>query len=414
MVRPTRIETLTMTRMLPETALYDTPASTAVAPPEKLAYVALASTDPLGRPDALGVIDANTVSPTYGQLVRCVELPEGDNGAYRVDWDRPRSRPASSMPNESPQRRYLVMPGLRSGRHFVLDTQPDPMHPRLVRVDEADEAVLTTGHSARVAHEMILTRESEAESIIGDGLNAERLLAGGYDHRLHVWEIGMHRRVKTIDLGADQQVVLDLRPAHNPTRAYGFVATLLSCADLSSSVFLWYLDRGSGTPAGEWKARRVIAVPAEVATDSALPPLLRRFGAVPPLITGIDLSADDRFLYVSCWGTGELRQYDVSDPFNPALTGLVRLGGVTRRAPHPAVPHRPLNGGPHSMEVSRDGRRVYVTNSRSPLWDAQFYPDGVRGWVAKLDVGRGGGLSVDPRFFVETGVRVRPHGMRLG
>ena len=28
---------------------------------------------------------------------------------------------------------------------------------------------------------------------------------------------------------------------------------------------------------------------------------------VPPLVTDIDLSLDDRFLYVSCWGTGEMR-----------------------------------------------------------------------------------------------------------
>jgi hypothetical protein len=45
------------------------------------------------------------------------------------------------------------------------------------------------------------------------------------------------------------------------------------------------------------------------------------------LVTDINLSLDDRFLYVSCWGTGELRQYDVSDPFHPKLTGSVRLGG---------------------------------------------------------------------------------------
>ena len=29
------------------------------------------------------------------------------------------------------------------------------------------------------------------------------------------------------------------------------------------------------------------------------------------------------------------------------------------------------------VEVSRDGRRVYVTNSLYGAWDDQFYPDGV-------------------------------------
>ena len=85
---------------------------------------------------------------------------------------------------------------------------------------------------------------------------------------------------------------------------------------------------------------------------------------MPPLVTDINLSLDDRFLYVSCWGTGELRQYDVTDPFNPVLTGTAQIGGIVRadRAPERS-PAKPLNGGPQMVEVSRDGRRVYFTNS---------------------------------------------------
>jgi len=51
------------------------------------------------------------------------------------------------------------------------------------------------------------------------------------------------------------------------------------------------------------------------------------------------------------------------------------------------------------VEVSRDGRRVYVTNSLYGSWDLIFYPDGVGAWMARLDAGLGGGLSVDRRFF---------------
>jgi selenium-binding protein 1 len=65
------------------------------------------------------------------------------------------------------------------------------------------------------------------------------------------------------------------------------------------------------------------------------------------------------------------------------------------------------------VEVSRDGRRIYVTNSLYIPWDAQFYPDGIRGWVAKLDVGHSGGLTVDPRFLVELEDGMRPHQVRL-
>jgi selenium-binding protein 1 len=52
------------------------------------------------------------------------------------------------------------------------------------------------------------------------------------------------------------------------------------------------------------------------------------------------------------------------------------------------------------VEVSRDGRRVCVTNSLYGVWDDIFYPDGVGAWAAKLDAdAEVGGLSADPRFF---------------
>jgi 56kDa selenium binding protein (SBP56). len=64
------------------------------------------------------------------------------------------------------------------------------------------------------------------------------------------------------------------------------------------------------------------------------------------------------------------------------------------------------------VEISRDGRRVYVTNSLYIPWDPIFYPEGIRGWLAKLDAGPEGGLTVDPTFFVEFG-DYRPHQVRL-
>jgi selenium-binding protein 1 len=81
----------------------------------------------------------------------------------------------------------------------------------------------------------------------------------------------------------------------------------------------------------------------------------------------------------------------------------VRLGGIVRRDPHPAAPGQPLGGGPQMVEISRDGRRLYVTNSLYAAWDDIFYPDGVGAWVAKLDANPdSGGIVADSRFF--------PHG----
>jgi hypothetical protein len=53
------------------------------------------------------------------------------------------------------------------------------------------------------------------------------------------------------------------------------------------------------------------------------------------------------------------------------------------------------------VEVSRDSRRVYFTNSLYGSWDDQFYPNGIGAWMAKIDVAEDGGMSVDQRFFLE-------------
>jgi selenium-binding protein 1 len=158
-------------------------------------------------------------------------------------------------------------------------------------------------------------------------------------------------------------------------------------------------------------AEKVISIPAEPADPDQLPELLKPFGAVPPLITDISLSVDDRDLYVSCWGTGELKRFDVSDPRNPRETASVRLGGIVARALHPAA--GPVNGGPQMVETSRDGRRVYLTNSLYASWDAQFYPEGIDGWFVKLDAGADGSLTLDPDVYL-TFEGERPHQVRLG
>src|SRR5262249_6624311 len=154
-------------------------------------------------------------------------------------------------------------------------------------------------------------------NMVEAGVNPDLLLAGKYGHHLHVWTLGDGRHVQAIDLGAEQQMVLELRPSHDPNQTYGFVNAVLSLKDLSSSIWVWH--RANGTS----QAKKVIETPAEPADAALLPPALKPFGAVPPLVTDIDLSLDDRYLYVSCWGTGEFQQYDVSDPFHPQLAGSV-------------------------------------------------------------------------------------------
>ena len=64
------------------------------------------------------------------------------------------------------------------------------------------------------------------------------------------------------------------------------------------------------------------------------------------------------------------------------------------------------------VELSRDGRRVYFTNSLYAAWDEQFYPDGIKGWMVKADAEPNGGLKLDPNFFVGFDA-LRPHQVHL-
>jgi hypothetical protein len=194
-----------------------------------------------------------------------------------------------------------------------------------------------------------------------------------------------------------QRVIL----AHDPTCPYGFVSSGFSRRSLSSAISVWRRYDGPDT-AAPWALRKVIAIADEPHCIDQLPRILRPSGAVPALMTDIALSPDDRFLYVACWGTGDLKQFDVSNPLLPREVASVRIGGITARAAHPSQAQR-LNGGPAAVTVSRDGRRIYLTNSLSRSWDAWLYPDGLRGWMVKLDADPGGGIAFDPNFFVDFG-----------
>ncbi len=218
------------------------------------------------------------------------------------------------------------------------------------------------------------------------------------------------RVVCASSLDAGVKIASNVLLAHDREHPYGFSSSGFSVHDLTSAISVWYRD-GGPSESRPWAVRKVIEIPAEPEVSERLPELLRPSGAVPPLITDFALSLDDCFLYVACWGTGALKQFDVSDPFFPREVASVCIGGIAAGAAHPSQVRVP-GGGPCAVTLSRDGRRVYVTNSLSPAWDAQLYPDGFQGWMVKLDVDPCGGLAFDPNFFVNFG-DLRPRQVRL-
>src|SRR5207245_3380538 len=50
-------------------------------------------------------------------------------------------------PHPHVERRYLMVPGLRSSRIHILDTKPDPLAPKIVKVIEAKEIAECAGYS---------------------------------------------------------------------------------------------------------------------------------------------------------------------------------------------------------------------------------------------------------------------------
>lgn len=445
-------------RFTVDPSFYPSARSATQAPKEGLAYVAgLYVGTGVNKPDFIATVDVDPGSPTYSKIISRLELPNTGDELHHFGWNA-----CSSVlcPNGKPslERRYLIVPGLRSSRIYVVDTKPDPRRPTLAKTIEADRVVGRAGYTRlhtvhcgpdaiyvsalgdakgegpggivvldhysldvlgrwevdrgdqyfaydfwwNLPNEVMVTSEWGVPNTIEGGLKPEHL-RDGYGNKLHFWDMRRRKHLSCITLGDDYRMALELRPFHDPTKLMGYANMVVSIRDLSSSIWLWFQEDG------KWAAEKVLEIPAQP-LESGLPEILKPFKAVPPLVTDIDLSLDDRFLYVSLWGIGEVRQYDVSDPFRPRLTGKVELGGIYHRMRHPSGAE--LTGGPQMLEVSRDGGRLYVTNSLYSSWDNQFYPEGIRGWMVKLDVGSGGGLSVDERFLVDF-EDARAHQVRL-
>jgi len=452
--------------LMPDPTFYPSPGMAMKAAPEHIAYVALLNVGQSGTRDAMGVIDVNPRSSKYGQFLGQVDFPNDDNELHHFGWNACSACLCPQNPHPHMERRYLVVPGIGSSRIHILDTKADPNHPTIVKVIEPDEFIKKTGYTSphtihcgpdgiygsalgsasgdgpggiflmdantfelkgqwekdhgpqslaydfwwHLGHDTMITSEWGTPNMVKNGLVPELLLGGKYGHKLHIWDLNKRRHLQEIDLGAEQQMVLELRPSHDPKKTFGFVGVVISLKDLSSSIWMWYREDGGNN--GKWAVRKVIEIPAEPADPESLPPLLKGFKAVPPLVSDINLSLDDKFLYVSCWGTGEFIQYDVSDPANPKKTGSIHVGGIVRRAPHAKKPTQALNGGPQMVEISRDGKRAYFTNSLYSPWDEQFYPDGVKSWMVKVDANPTGGMKLDEKFFVEF-EGLRAHQVRL-
>jgi selenium-binding protein 1 len=255
---------------------------------------------------------------------------------------------------------------------------------------------------------VMISSEWAAPNTVKGGFKPDEVAAGKYGQRIVVWDWTQRSVNHPIDLGKEGLSPLEVRFHHNPDSPHGFVG-----AALSSAMFHFYEEPATQQKdgPGNWRADKVIQVePVEVA-GWPFP--------VPGLITDLVLSMDDRWLYFSNWLHGDIRQYDVSDPAKPKLTGQAWLGGVlgdkggTKKGAG-------YVGGPQMLQLSLDGRRLYVTSSLYSVWDNQFYPEMAdRGsFLLQVDCDTTkGGLALNEKlkvdFGAEPGGPARAHEIRF-
>ncbi|XP_078390182.1 methanethiol oxidase [Cetorhinus maximus] len=411
----------------------------------------------VNKPDYLATVDVDPKSGTYSQVIHRLSMPNLKDELHHSGWNAC----SSCHGDASKKRNRLILPSLISSRIYVVDVGTDPRAPRMFKVVEPidmfwkcnvanphtthclanGEVMISTigdpsgngkggfvlldgetfevkgnweqdGHAApfgydfwyQPRHNVMISTEWGTPKALADGFKIEDVKAGHYGHSLHVWDWTKHTRVQTIDLGQDGSIPLEVRFLHDPSAAEGMVG----CA-LSSSVFRFYR-----TEKGDWAAEKVISVPNKKVGGWILPEM-------PGLITDILISLDDRFLYFSNWLHGDIRQYDITDTRKPKLVGQIFIGGCfvkggpvkvledkeMKSQPEPlVVKGTRIWGGPQMIQLSLDGKRLYVTTSLYSGWDKQFYPEIIKEGSAMLQIdvdSERGGLTVNENFLVDFG-----------
>jgi len=417
-------------------ALYRSPQEAMQAPAEEFLYLVCLRED---APDFLAVVDAEK-----GQIVHELPMPNIGDELHHFGWNR------CSSACHGPDRSHLIVPGFGSSRFHIVSVADDPRRPRMEKVIEPEEVVAATGYTRpHTVH--CMPGDNIVVSMLGDaegngaggfavldaqtfelkgrwenggevprlnydfwyqprknvlvssefgepnayepGFDLADVEAGRYGQRIHFWNLEKRELEQTVDLGEKGLVPLEVRWLHDPDAEEGFVAAALSSV-------VWHFHQN-----GSWAADPIIEVESVPLEGWPFP--------VPGLITDQLVSMDDRFLYIANWLHGDVRQYDISDPRNPKLTGQLWLGGVIGK---PSNAGRELNGGPNMIQLSYDGRRLYVSNSLYSTWDNQFYPE-LRSWLLRIDCDPNGGMKIDSDFFVDFHDRpdgpARAHEMRL-
>ncbi|XP_043936566.1 methanethiol oxidase isoform X2 [Protopterus annectens] len=436
---------------------YPSPLEAMKGPREEIVYLpCIRRNTGTEGPDYLATVDVDPKSRTYSQVIHRLPMLHVGDELHHSGWNAC----SSCYADACKKRDKLILPSLYSSRIYIIDVGHNCRAPRIHKVIEPSELhekcdsanphtthclangevmistigdprgnakgsfVLLDGETFEVKstwekksdsvpfgydywyqprHNVMISTEWGAPKAIEKGFRLTDLEAGMYGHSIHVWDWTSHTLIKSIDLGDDGLIPLEVRFLHNPDASQGFVG----CA-LRSSIFRIYK-----TEDGTWATHKVIQVPSKKVTGWMMEEM-------PGLTTDILISLCDRFLYFSNWLHGDIRQYDISDPCNPKLVGQVFVGGSLLKdgnvkvvdedpncQPEPLViKGTRVEGGPQMIQLSLDGNRLYCSTSLFSPWDNQFYPCMVKkgSVLLQIDVDtKNGGLKVNKNFICDFG-----------
>ena len=129
----------------PDPTFYPSARLAMEAPQERLAYVAVLNPG-TGEPDAMTVVDCDPNSASYSQVVHSLEMPHVGDELHHFNWNACSAALCPSSAHPHLERRYLVVPSLANSRIYIIDTQPDPARPRIVKTIEPEQ-VQRAGYS---------------------------------------------------------------------------------------------------------------------------------------------------------------------------------------------------------------------------------------------------------------------------
>ncbi|KAK8749338.1 hypothetical protein OTU49_015803, partial [Cherax quadricarinatus] len=406
-----------------------------------------------GKPDYLATVDVDPRSPDYCKVIHRLYLPYLDDEIHHSGYNTC----SSCYDDPSCVRNKLILPALGSSRVYVVDIT-DQRKPKLFKVIEpevlksagvshphtshclpngkvmistmgdaqgkAKGSFITfdsvtfehTGPWTRMdsefgydywyqpARDVLISSEWGCPTAYFKGFNPKDVESGKYGTHLNVYSWSDQRLLQRIDLGIEGIMPLEIRFLHNPLATQGFVG----CA-LYANVFRFYQKDD-----GSYAAEKVISIPPKKVEGWTL-------SEMPGVMTDILISLDDRFLYFSNWAHGDVRQYDISDPEHPKMVGQIFLGGsivkggpvkvihdteLTEQPDPVYVKGKMLEGSPQMIQLSLDGKRLYVTDSLFSPWDKQFYPMVAKNGSVMLQIDvntETGGLTLNHNFLVDFG-----------